>query len=139
MPVYEYVCPYCNSVNELIQRMGEEPKDVTCVSCGSLCYRKISAPARLKFVEKERLPLGSGARGKFISHEETGGSDILIPSWGAMEKEEVDYVAEVALDNEKHRKRRDTETKRKLQEALDLAYQTKQGERAKTIKEFLGK
>jgi len=51
----------------------------------------------------EQLPLGSGSRGRFISSEETGGLAILVPSFGALEKEEVDYVAEEAIAKEKER------------------------------------
>jgi hypothetical protein len=51
----------------------------------------------------EQLPLGNGSRGRFISSKETGGLSILIPSFGALEKEEVDYVTEEAIAQEKER------------------------------------
>ncbi len=52
---------------------------------------------------REQLPLGSGSRGRFISSKETGGLAILVPSFGALDKEEVDYVAEEAIAQEKER------------------------------------
>ena len=51
----------------------------------------------------ERLPLGNKSRGRLITSEETGGMSILVPSFGALEKEEVDYVAEEAIYREKER------------------------------------
>ncbi len=54
----------------------------------------------------ERLPLGSKSRGRFIDSKETGGMSILVPSFGALEKEEVDYVAEEAIYREKERQKK---------------------------------
>jgi len=51
----------------------------------------------------ERLPLGNKSRGRYLTSEETGGLPILIPSFGALEKEEIDYVAEAAIEKEKER------------------------------------
>src|SRR3990167_430633 len=63
--------------------------------------------------KKERLPLGEGSRGRFVTPEETGGLGILIPSFGAMEKEEVDYVAGMAIEKEKERIKKKPESRQK--------------------------
>jgi len=55
------------------------------------------------FKSTERLPLGNKSRGRFLTSEETGGLPILIPSFGALEKEEVDYTAEAAIESERER------------------------------------
>ncbi len=54
----------------------------------------------------ERLPLGNKSKGRFIDSKETGGMSILVPSFGALEKEEVDYVAEEAIYREKERQKK---------------------------------
>ncbi len=66
---------------------------------------------------------------------------MFIPSWGALEQAEVDYIAEASIEKEKERvrKKRDMErlTKQKIGSYLDLAYQTKPGQRAKVLKEAM--
>ncbi len=51
----------------------------------------------------ERLPYGNKSRGRLLSAEETGGLPILIPSFGALEKEEIDDVAAGAIEREHER------------------------------------
>ena len=50
-----------------------------------------------------RKPYGYGSVGKYVSAKETGGLPIFVPSFGAMEQEEVDFVAEEASGKEKAR------------------------------------
>lgn len=43
MPIYEYRCPKCNQVREII---STEPRHPVCLKCGKLLVRVVSAPAR---------------------------------------------------------------------------------------------
>jgi len=110
-----------------------------CPVCGRVCNRILSIPSPAIIIEHKRLRYGSGAPGKLITQEETGGMGILVPSFGAMEKEEVDYVAGMALKKEKDRqKKKETRVQQQIVQAYsDLAYQTPQGQRAKTIKKAM--
>lgn len=85
----------------------------------------------------EQLPLGNKSRGRFISHEETGGSDILIPSWGALEKEEIDYIAEVAIEKEKSRVR-NSPMKKKMEDVTKVLMNTPKGKRREKLDEITG-
>jgi len=88
---------------------------------------------------EERLPYGKGSRGKFIPPEETGGLAIFVPSFGALEKEEVDYVAEGALEKEKQRqkKKRQSVQKARLEQVSLAMKQAPSGKRAKTGREII--
>ena len=83
----------------------------------------------------ERLPLGSGSRGRFIDSKETGGMSILIPSFGALEKEEVDYVAEEAIYREKERQKKPEQrlTKTALQNVVAETLKAPGGKRKKAL------
>jgi len=102
MPNYSYQCLRCGLCFEKLQPIVMRG-NAFCPDCGSSCNLIPSIPARVVVHEKERLPLGSKSRGRFVSSKETGGLSILIPSFGLMEKEEVDYVAEEAIAEEKER------------------------------------
>ncbi len=72
-------------------------------------------------------------------YEETGGMDIFVPSWGAMEKAEVDYVTQGAIEKEKARVRKErterrTQTQKQIGALMKVAYAQKPGQRAKAIK-----
>ena len=101
----------------------------------------MTAPARITVLQKERLPYGSGSRGRYVSSSETGGMPILIPSWGALEKAEVDYLADGAIDKEKERVRKKREyvsqDKERISKYMKLAYATKPGQRAKTVRQVM--
>jgi hypothetical protein len=58
----------------------------------------------IQMKNKERLPLGNKSRGRYIKTED-GQPDILIPSFGLLEKEEIDYIAEANIEKEKKRVR----------------------------------
>jgi len=83
----------------------------------------------------ERLPLGSGSRGRFIDSKETGGMSILVPSFGALEKEEVDYVAEEAIYREKERVKTAEPrlTKTALQNVVAETMKAPKGKRKNTL------
>jgi len=102
MPIYQYQCLRCGLCFEKLQPMVMQGK-ASCPDCGSTGKLIPSAPAPAIIHEKERLRLGSKSRGRLVSAEETGGMSILVPSFGALEKEEVDYTAEVAIAQEKER------------------------------------
>ena len=88
--------------------------------------------------KKERLPYGEGDRGKFIPSEK-GRRAIFVPSWGTMEKEEIDYVVEVAQGQEDERlsSRDKSVTKDNLEQLVGAAQRVKKGERGNAIKERL--
>ena len=137
MPLYSFEC-LTHGEFEIIQPLGETT--ASCPLCGQRYFAKVTAPARIFVQHKERLPYGSGSRGRYVSGEETGGMGILVPSWGAMEKEEVAYVTEMAVQKEKERvakRPRESETKARLGALMDLAYRTKQGQRAKAINQAM--
>ena len=138
MPLYSYICSIHGSF-DVIQPLGGS--SARCPECKRLAQKIMTRPARITVSQRENLPYGSGSRGRYISSEETGGIPILIPSWGAMEKAEIDYVAEGAIEKEKERVRnkreRNVAVKQKISSYLDLAYQTKPGQRAKVLKEAM--
>ncbi len=101
-PNYSYQCTRCGVCFDKLQSIIMRG-NAFCPDCGSSCNLIPSVPARAIVHERERLPLGNGSRGRFISSKETGGLSILVPSFGALEKEEVDYVAEEAIAEEKER------------------------------------
>ncbi len=137
MPVYVYGCP-THGTFEVIQNLGDP--SAKCPICGLKGAREMTSPVRITVNQLERLPYGSGARGRFVSHTETGGCDILVPSFGAMEKEEVDYVTQGAIEKEKDRVRkyrRERPVAQKIETLRSLAYRTKPGQRAKAIKQAI--
>jgi len=44
MPLYEYQCAACGKRFELIQKFSD-PTQATCVACGGVVHRLLSAPA----------------------------------------------------------------------------------------------
>ena len=88
---------------------------------------------------KERLPYGTGDRGRFVPSE-GGRRAIFVPSWGTMEKDEIDYVVAVAQEQEDERIKRPVLSKQK-QELEFVANEMKKappGQRAKVAKQIIG-
>ena len=87
---------------------------------------------------KERLPLGNKNKGQFIPPEE-GRRAIFVPSYGTMEKEEVDYVVEVAKEQEDERiKRKEVSQQKAMLEDVTLAVrQAPNKQRAKTAQKII--
>ncbi len=87
---------------------------------------------------KERLPYGSNSRGKFIPPEK-GRRAIFVPSFGVLEKEEVDYLIEASQEKEDERLKKTphTETMEQIEKVAQIALQAKSLDRAKAIKELL--
>jgi hypothetical protein len=93
---------------------------------------------QLIFRNKERQMHGSGAKGRFIPAEK-GRRSIYVPSFGALEKEEVDYMVEAAQEQEDERVRKGSksEIKENLEVVADAARRAPRGQRAKTAKEII--
>ena len=93
-------------------------------------------------VEKKRLPLGAGSAGRKITSKETGGMGIFIPSFGAMEQAEVDYIAEGAIEKEKARVKKSKKTQQRANQSIvqayvNLANSKPKGQKAKAIREAI--
>jgi len=88
--------------------------------------------------QKEQLPLGDKSRGRLVPSE-NGRRAIFVPSWGAMEKEEVDYIVEVAQGQEDERIKRNKVSAQRL--ALETVTRevrkAPRGKRAKVGKEII--
>ena len=133
MPIYEFNCPKHGRYEVLVS--GNTPTG--CPKCGEQGEREMSAPARIIVNEKIRHRFGTGALGKVVLGSETGGLDIFVPSGGAMEQEEVDYVAGMAVEKERERvkKERHNPTREAMEGLKRLAYQTKPGKRYEVLQE----
>jgi len=96
----------------------------------------MSVPCRARIEHKENLPLGNGSRGRFIppSKDNMG---ILIPSWGGLEKEEVDYIAEASLEKEKNRNK-DRKQKNVLERVTQSVLSAPMGKRRERLNEITG-
>lgn len=138
MPIYSYTCPIHGRF-DVIQNLGVDK--AICPRCPRQGQKIMTTPARITVQHKERLPYGSGSRGRYVSSVETGGMPILVPSWGALEKAEVDYLADTAIDKEKERVRKKREyvrqDKERLSKYMKLAYETKPGQRANTVRQAM--
>ena len=86
----------------------------------------------------ERLPYGNRSRGQFIPPEK-GRRAIFVPSFGALEKEEVDYLVEASQEQEDERLRKGTKSqvKEELEQVVQAMRQTPAGKRAKTGREII--
>ena len=139
MPLYSFVCP-SHGEFEQFKLVLQRDDGQTCPKCRMASVRVISMPA-ISFIQKERLEYGSGSYGKIVSHKETGGLDIFVPSFGALEQDEVDYVAMAAVEKEKDRvkKRKGprNETQARIQAYGELARSAKPGKRAETLRKAI--
>jgi putative FmdB family regulatory protein len=137
MPIYEYMCPKCGKFEDL---KAHFEKISYCPDCDTVSRAVMSAPYKSRVSYKENLPLGNKSRGKYIPPEGNR-MGILVPSFGALDKEEVEYVAEGALEKETERAAKNirrTNTKERLENVTRVALNTPQGKRAATIKNILG-
>jgi len=139
MPIYEHRCRIHGLFQVLRPIIGGEVLE-SCPLCGSQCVRAISAPAPAVVKTRDRLPYGSGSRGKFIPAEETGGMSIFVPSFGALEREEVEYTAEAAAEKERERvakskplNEENAMTKEALGNVVKIGKNQPEGQRAKTM------
>jgi putative FmdB family regulatory protein len=137
--LYEFRCPE-HGVFEQVRPMSECSLPENCPTCETVSQRVISLP-NIKIVQgAKRLPLGSGSAGRTISSKETGGMGVFIPSYGLLEQEEVDYIAEGAIEKEKNRvknkkfRRRSQEL---VQSYVNLANSKPRGQKAKSIREAI--
>lgn len=88
--------------------------------------------------KKERLPYGTGDRGKFIPAEK-GRRAIFVPSFGTMETDEIDYIVEASKEKEDERIKRNekSQTRETIEGLVDAASRVPKGQKAKVIKEIL--
>lgn len=137
MPFYRHWCPR-HGLFDAFRPMAQGGERARCGQCGQESPRIFTPPA-IKVVKTERLQYGSGSPGRMISHKETGGLDIFIPSEGALEQDEVDYIAQGAIEKERARvkKGRKTELKARLEAYTQLALSQPPGNRAAAIKEAI--
>jgi len=141
MPIYEHRCQEHGLFQVL--RTVDSPNIEPCPLCGSQCARALSSPAPAVVRHRESLPYGSGSRGKFIPSEETGGLPVFVPSFGAMEKEEVEYVAEAAVAKERERvakkqplTERNALTKQAMGNIVKIGKDQPRGKRATTMEKI---
>ena len=92
----------------------------------------------LIFKNKERRPYGSGANGRMIPAE-SGRRAIYVPSFGALEKDEVDYLVEAAQEQEDERVKKDrpSANREMVDRATQLAQSVPEGQRAKAVREAM--
>ena len=104
-----------------------------------MSYRDSISGIGVHVKRKERLPYGEGAKGRLVPSEK-GRRSIFVPSFGSMEQDEIDYVVEVAQDQEDERikKGEKSPTKENLENLVNAAQTAPKGERAKTARELLG-
>lgn len=140
MPLYEYQCSQHGRFERLEGTLA--PTITCCPVCGANSRRVVSLVGGIKVVEHERRMLGSKSKGRYLSSAETGGLPILIPSFGALEKEEIDYTAEVAIAQEKERvaKKRPVNEgnalkKQALSNVVNITKSAAKGKRMKQLKE----
>ena len=133
MPIFEYDCPRHGKF-EVIR--SDYKKQISCPECGLSSRALITAPARARFVERESLPLGNKSRGRFIPPQGNR-AGILIPSFGALEKEEVDYLAEASIEKENNRVRK-SEQKETLEKVTRTLLATPPGQRHKKLEQIQG-
>src|SRR3990167_5966944 len=137
MPLYEFSCSFHASF-EISKPMSQSGAATSCPTCGEVALKVITMP-NIKIVNTPRLQFGSGSAGRVISPAETGGMGIYIPSMGAMEQQEVDYIATAAMEKEKSRikKKRGprSEMQARIQAYANLAKRARPGQRAKVIRD----
>lgn len=88
--------------------------------------------------KKDRLAYGDKDRGKFIPSEK-GRRAIFVPSFGTMERQEIDDIVLAAQEQEDERLKRGekTQLKENLENLTQAALSAPKGQRAKVIKEIL--
>jgi putative FmdB family regulatory protein len=141
MPVYEYEC-ITHGVFETYKQISNCSEDEPCPICNLKAHRIFSIPMVRIVQDKRMLPLGNGSEGRMVPSSETGGLDIFIPSYGALEQAEVDYIAEGAIEKEKDRVKKKRKTIQRENQALvqsyvDLANSRPKGQKAKAIREAM--
>ena len=99
---------------------------------------KIKTIGIMKVKHKESLPYGEKSRGRLVPAEE-GRRAIFVPSWGSMEKEEIDYVVEEAQgqEDERIKKNKKSATKERLEKVVEATRQAPRGKRAETAQKLI--
>ena len=88
--------------------------------------------------DREQLPYGNKSRGRLVESDGKRRA-IFVPSWGALEKEEVDYYVEKAQDDEDARIKKNeiTPMKENIGKLTTAARLAPRGKRAKVIEEII--
>jgi len=91
----------------------------------------------LIFKNKPTLPYGHNDRGKFIPAEK-GRRAIFVPSFGVLEKEEVEYLTEAAQEQEdtRLRKGRVSRQKEQLEQVTEAVRHAPNGRRAELARKI---
>lgn len=140
-PTYEYEC-IRHGVFEGFASFDNYNAPSPCPRCLILSDRIISVPTVKIIQGKKQLPFGTGSPGRMITHKETGGMGVYIPSYGSMEQDEVDYIAEGAIEKEKARVKKKKKSIQRESQALvqayvDLANKTPRGQKAKVLRQAI--
>mgnify|MGYP001558337451 CR=1 FL=1 len=92
----------------------------------------------LIFKNKKHLRYGKGDKGVLIPPDQ-GRRGVFVPSFGAMEKEEIEEVVLAAQEKEDGRikKRQKSAAQEKLEQVLEQTLKAEPGERAKTAREII--
>ena len=141
MPLYEFSCEKHGRFGDY-RPMGSCTIPSPCPVCNVLSERVISLPAINITQGSQTLQFGSGSPGRMVTPEETGGMGVYIPSMGAMEQAEVDYIAEGAIAKEKARvKNAKGKPQRRAQEKIqgytNLVNSTPRKKRINTLREAI--
>ena len=103
-----------------------------------MAYKDTISGISIHIKRKEQLPYGNGSRGRLVPSEK-GRRAIFVPSFGALEKEEVDYVVEAAQEQEDERiKKNETSiAKQRLEAVATAMLQAPAGQRRRTGEEII--
>lgn len=88
--------------------------------------------------KKERLAYGDKDRGRFVESEK-GRRAIFVPSFGTMEREEIDDIVLAAQgqEDERIKKGEKTQLKENIENLTQAALSAPKGQRAKIVREIL--
>jgi putative FmdB family regulatory protein len=140
-PVYEFSCDR-HGVFESYRLMTNCTEPEPCPKCKTLSERIISLPSVRLVQGAKSLQFGSGSPGRMVTPKETGGVGIYIPSMGLMEQQEVDYIAEGAIEKEKARVKKKRKTIQGANQAIVQAYvnianRAPKGQKANAIRKVI--
>ena len=103
-----------------------------------MSYRDKISGIGIIIKNKENLPYGNKDRGRLVPSEK-GRRAIFVPSFGTMEKEEVDYIVEASQDKEDERikKNEKSNTRERLEQVVEVARRAPRGKRAIAAQEII--
>ncbi len=139
-PIYEFGCPEHGRFDHF-RIMADCSRPESCPQCKRESPRLMSL-LTVHMTEKPQLRYGCGSPGRMLTKQETGGMNVFIPSFGAMEQAEVDDIALAAIDKEQTRVkalkgRPRSRNQERIQALGSIAMKAPRGERRKAIQEAL--